>query len=584
MLEQLKDVFRRRRPLDLWRHEFYRLPLASAESTVGLETRRADDAFYYLARFKVVPEAHLHTPGPVSFEALLRVHTPAYVESLTQPQTLAAIFALDVEEVEAESLLASIRVACGGTVEAAQSTLATKNPALNLLGGFHHAGPARGGGFCAVNDIAVAVAAVRAEGFDGKVAVLDLDAHPSDGTAECFKGDPRVWLGSISGASWGPLLGVDEVVLPQGSPDRVYLDALDGLLGRMPKAQLVFVLAGGDVIAGDRLGRLGLTLDGARKRDLKVADHLEGVPQVWLPAGGYGAHAWKVLAGTAVALVWRSDEPIPPNYDSLASRFSSVSKGLSADALGSEPLITEADLAEVFGHKPAGAKKLLGFYTAEGLEYALEAYGMLPLIRRLGYGELRVVMEAVAATDRARLTGKDSRSGERVTLVELEVERRGIGGGSFLFVNWLSLRNPRTKFSPQRPQLPGQDVPGLGLAREMSQMLGLVARRLVLDGVAFRPSWYHMAFAARHSARFGTPARQGRFEALVRDLKGFPLLEITHALSAGRVQLNGQPYVWEPEEMIQWLHPREDPEADAAIAAERDRCHFTLGGPPSVQH
>ena len=575
MLEQLRGVFRRRRPLEVWHHEFYRLPLASAESTVGLETRRADDAMFYLARLKAVTDANVHTPAQVSFEALLRVHTPAYVESLTLPATLAAIFSLDVQEVEAETLLASIRVACGGTVEAAAHTLATGAPALNLLGGFHHAGPGRGGGFCAVNDVAVAVAALRANGFLGTVAVLDLDAHPSDGTAECFAGDGSVWLGSINGVTWGPLPGVDEVVLPTGSGDAVYLQALDGLLTRMPKAQLVFVLAGGDVIAGDRLGHLGLTLAGVRQRDLKVADHLEGLPQVWLPAGGYGAHAWKVLAGTALALVWRSDELVPAGYDPLAARFTTVARALSNDALGSEPLITEADLAEVFGHRPATTKKLLGFYTAEGLEYALEAYGLLPLIRRLGYGELRVVIESSGVTDRGRLTGKDSRSGERVSLVELEAERKGIGGGSFLFINWLSLRNPRARFSPQRPQLPGQDVPGLGLAREMSAMLALMAKRLVLDGVAFRPSWYHMAFAARHTARFVHGARQGRFEALVRDLRGLPLLEATHAVAEGRVVLNGAPYTWEPDDMVQWLQPGHTAADAAEIEAERARCAFT---------
>ncbi len=577
MLEQLRGVFKRRRPLALWHHEFYRFPLAGAETTVGLETRRADDALHYLLRVKAVLEAQLRTPAPVSFEDLLRVHTPAYVESLTHPHTLASIFALDVQEVEAETLLASIRVACGGTLEAARHTLATREPALNLLGGFHHAGPGRGGGFCAVNDIAVAVARVRVEGFEGKVAVLDLDAHPSDGTAECFKNDPSVWLGSISAVTWGALEGVDEVVLLPGSPDPVYLNALEGLLRRMPKVELAFVLAGGDVIAGDRLGQLGLSLAGAQRRDLKVAEHFEGVAQVWLPAGGYGPHAWKVLAGTALALAWRIEQPIPPGYDPLAARFNSVSRRLRSDALGSEPLITEADLSEVFGHRPAGAAKLLGFYTAEGLEYALEAYGLLPLIRRLGYGELHIAIENVGATDRARLTGKDSRTKDPVKLVELEVERRGLAGGSFLFVNWLSLRNPRAKFSAQRPQLPGQEVPGLGLSREMSQMLGLMARRLVLDGVAFRPSWYHMAFAARHTARFVTAARQGRFEAVARDFKSMPLLEITHALASGRVRLNGEPYAWEPEEMIQWLNRSEDPLATAEIAVERERCHFTLG-------
>ena len=90
----------------------------------------------------------------------------------------------------------------------AREVLSLANPravgrrALNLLGGFHHAKPDAGGGFCAVNDLAVAVAAVRAEGFAGRVLVLDLDAHPPDGTAACLAADPSAWIGSLSGSSW----------------------------------------------------------------------------------------------------------------------------------------------------------------------------------------------------------------------------------------------------------------------------------------------------------------------------------------------------------------------------------------------
>src|SRR3989441_2002447 len=83
----------------------------------------------------------------------------------------------------------------------------------------------------------------------------------------------------------------------EGAGDAEYLGALDALLGRMPEAGLAFVLAGGDVLAGDALGRLALSLDGARERDLRGADALFRVPRVWLPAGGYGPDAWKLLAG-----------------------------------------------------------------------------------------------------------------------------------------------------------------------------------------------------------------------------------------------------------------------------------------------
>ena len=74
-----------------------------------------------------------------------------------------------------------------------------------------------------------------------------------------------------------------------GAGDGQYLRALEALLARMPRPKLAFVLAGGDVLAGDRLGRLALSIEGARKRDLKVARALTGVGSVWLPAGGYSA-------------------------------------------------------------------------------------------------------------------------------------------------------------------------------------------------------------------------------------------------------------------------------------------------------
>jgi hypothetical protein len=124
-------------------------------------------------------------------------------------------------------------------------------------------------------------------------------------------------------------------------------------------------------------------------------------------------------------------------------------------------------------------------------------------------------------------------------------------------------------------------VPGLGLAREITQLLTLIAQRLNLDGVAFRPSWFHMAWAARHDARFVDPARQGRFEALVRDLRALPLLEATRAVAEGRVLLNGQPYTWEPDEMVRWRDDSLRPKDKAQIAAERERCHFTVRERPA---
>lgn len=565
----------RRRPFRVYYDEAFRLPITGAESGPrAMETRRADDVLHYLRHALAVRRGAVVSPEAASYTALGRVHTQAYLESLLSPTELAHIFAVDPSDVYVDEVLRSLRLGVGGTIDAAKYTLAKKRPAVNLFGGFHHAAPDRGAGFCALNDLAVAVAELRAEGFKGRVGVIDLDFHPPDGTAACLEKDEQTWIGSISGADWGPLPRVDETLLPPGTRDGEYLRALDKLLGRMPELELCFVLAGADVLTGDRLGQFALSLPGVRERELKVSRALGAVPQVWLPAGGYSSHAWKVFAGVGLTLAFDTDEPVPTDYDPLAARFSRISRSIPSRSLGDDDILTEADLAEALGQPRAGPLKLLDFYTAEGLEFGLERYRVLPLLRRLGFNNVRVVIDQVPPYDRARVLGTDALTGVESSLVELECEKRQLDGQTFLFINWLTLRNPRAHFSELRPQLPGQEVPGLGLAREMVQILGLVSRRLSLAGIAFRPSWFHMAYTARHGSRFIDPARQGRFEALLRDSRRLSLLDATRALSDGRVTLNGQPYQWEADEMVRWTDPANIPQDRDAIAAERERCHF----------
>ena len=105
-------------------------------------------------------------------------------------------------------------------------------------------------------------------------------------------------------------------------------------------------------------------------------------------------------------------------------------------------------------------------------------------------------------------------------------------------------------------------------------MLARMAVRLGLAGVAFRPSHYHVAYAARHEFRFADPARQARFEALVRDLGGVPLVEATTAVANGAVRMNGAPYRWEADEMVLWF---ERPAAPAKATPEGEPIRFTYG-------
>lgn len=575
MLARMKNQLRwwlQGQGIPVWYDPAYRVPLASVEGQTGMEPRRADLAISFLVDAGFLRPGNLRTPHRIRYRDLARVHTPELLESLTHATTLGNIFAVDPSDVPVDEVLHMIRIACGGTLDAARAALQGHRPALNLLGGFHHAGPSRPGGFCAVNDIAVAIAAMRVEGFRQRVVVLDFDAHPPDGTAECFHGDPGVWIGSLSGADWGKLDGVDETVLPPGCDDGSYLAALEALLRRMPPAGLAFVIAGGDVLEGDRFGAFALGLAGARLRDLRVCQALEHVPSVWLPGGGYTQRAWKVLAGTGMVLSVRSLAPIPPGYDSLRARFSRIARELSAEDLEGNAAITSEDLMSALGQGGPHLNRFLDYYTAEGLEYAFSRYGLLSHLRRLGYGQFHIEIDRDGRGDRVRLwSGPES---DRQLLIECVLEKQRLADDDILYVHWLTLRHPHGRFSAKRPRLPGQEQPGLGLSREAGEMLAQTARRLGLAGLAFRPAWYHTAYAARHDGTFQDPGRQGRFEAMLRDLRDVPLLEVTLAVSEERVRLDGDPYIWEASEMVHWFDGRR-PDPDV-VAAERERAHFTI--------
>lgn len=563
-----------RRPATLWHDPRYRLPLGGLESTVGIEPRRADFAAWWLTGTKAISPRCVRTPTRIAVHRLSRVHTPELLESLGRPEGLANVFGADPADLRTDELMDTIRLACGGTLGATRETLRTGEPAINLLGGFHHATPSVAGGFCPVNDVAVAIVAMRDRGFTGRVVVFDLDAHPPDGLSACLHRDPRVFIGSLSGSDWGPLPGVDETLLPEGTGDEPYLAALHRLIQRAPRPDLAYVIAGGDVLAGDKMGRLGLTLRGARRRDLMVADWLDDAPQVWLPGGGYSSRSWRVLAGTGMAVATGSLKAIPEDYSPLAARFSGISEGLSQADLGDASDLSMADIEESLGLRPTRQRLLLGFYTAQGMEMALQQYGIFRHLARLGYRNFRMTFDREGAGERARLFATaDDLEGEQL-LVELILEKRRCLGVPVLYIHWFSLRHPRAHFSERRPRLPGQEVPGLGLAQEAGTMLARMAIRLGLGGVVFRPSNYHLAYTSRKGFAFVQPERQGRFEALVRDLATFPLAQATQLVADGKVHLGDHPYEWEADEMVYWL--RESPADAGEVERVKALTHFTV--------
>jgi acetoin utilization deacetylase AcuC-like enzyme len=187
-------------------------------------------------------------------------------------------------------------LASGGTLLAARAAL-DLGLSGNLAGGTHHAFADHGEGFCVLNDVAIAVAKLRLEGAIERAAIIDLDVHQGNGTAAIFEGTDEVFTFSMHGERNYPTEKMRsdlDVPLKDGVEDVEYLDSLQRHLPTVLEkagADIAFYLAGVDVAAGDRYGKLKLSEEGIRARDRAVIETVRGrkVPLVIVLGGGYAA-------------------------------------------------------------------------------------------------------------------------------------------------------------------------------------------------------------------------------------------------------------------------------------------------------
>ena len=232
-------------------------------------------------------------PSPATLEQALLVHTEDYISRLCS----GALTAKELRRLGlpwSESLVRRSFYATGGTIAAARTAL-SEGYGSNLAGGTHHSFADRGEGFCVLNDVAIAIRVLRKEGLIRRAAIVDCDVHQGNGTATIFAGDTDTFTFSIHRANNYPLFKAQstlDVELPDGTVDHEYLECLTSHLPTVIafNPEIIFYLAGADPFAGDKLGRLGLTIDGLRERDLRVlrAGYEREVPLVTVMSGGYG--------------------------------------------------------------------------------------------------------------------------------------------------------------------------------------------------------------------------------------------------------------------------------------------------------
>jgi len=260
------------------------------------------------------------TPRPATDHDVLLVHTPHYVHKL-KTGTLSGREELEMEVPYSPELVRAFWLSAGGSILAADYAL-NGGIAFNVGGGFHHAFPDHGEGFCMIHDVAIAIRRMQRDEKITRAMTVDCDVHQGNGTAAIFAGvripserppSREAPAGAGHGAKvriahavdvftislhqennypmWKPPSSID-VDLPDEIGDDDYLSCLDQALSsglRQFEPELLCYMAGADPYREDQLGGLSLTIEGLKKRDelvFRVAK-TRGIPVMVTLAGGY---------------------------------------------------------------------------------------------------------------------------------------------------------------------------------------------------------------------------------------------------------------------------------------------------------
>lgn len=266
-----------------------------------------------MLKYELIPEALIYegiataadfqSPWELEEEVILLTHTAEYWHrmkhlQLTDREMRAIGFPLSAELVERE-----VRIA-RGTIDCALYALAGKGIALNVAGGTHHAFADHGEGFCLLNDFAIAANYLLHHNLVKNVLIADLDVHQGNGTAAIFRNEPRVFTWSMHGAHNYPFrkeLSDLDTALPDGTNGETYLrnvrEILPDLLENV-RPDIVMYLAGVDVLATDKFGKLDLSREDCAERDRHVfeACKAKNIPVCVSMGGGYSTHIRDIVA------------------------------------------------------------------------------------------------------------------------------------------------------------------------------------------------------------------------------------------------------------------------------------------------
>ena len=268
-----------------------------------------------MLKYELLPQQLLHEgialetdffePEIIPIETVLRIHTKEYVSDLLDLTLDARAarkigFPLSKELVERELRIAQ------GTILGSEKAFETI-VAFNIAGGTHHAYSDHGEAFCLLNDQAIAAQYLLDKKLAKKILIIDLDVHQGNGTAEIFQNNDNVFTFSTHGKSNYPFKKETsdlDIAFEDNTSDEDFLKTISEIIPKLieqQKPDFIFYLAGVDILASDKLGKLGCSIDGCKKRDEIVFQNCERyqIPVQVSMGGGYSPEIKTIIEAHA---------------------------------------------------------------------------------------------------------------------------------------------------------------------------------------------------------------------------------------------------------------------------------------------
>ena len=304
----------------------YLINLGGLERLHPFDIKKYQKIYQQLLAENLLTELQTLRPKSLTADDLKLIHSDEYLQSLQDRQKLIRYLeapALQYVPLSLDSaVLEPFRCASGGTLLAARSALKC-GIGINLGGGYHHAKPDRGEGFCVYADVPIAIRKLQSEGLIKTALIVDVDVHQGNGTIVCLADDEMTFTFSMHQGDIFPVpkeIGDLDIELDAGMGDEEYLEILaDNLpdLFQRSEPDICFIIGGCDPLSGDPLAALEMTPAGIVTRDKMIVSACaeRQVPVVLTLSGGYSPAAWRTQFSSVKNLIEKFGIADPPVSD-----------------------------------------------------------------------------------------------------------------------------------------------------------------------------------------------------------------------------------------------------------------------------